>query len=395
MTVEPTRPMKVLFLNEALGGHTTVHHNLKLELRDHPDVHATFLDVPAAGVVRRLVGASIPKLGDLDLDLQPVRAQLAAAAVARRLLMKVGANFDVWHIYTANAGLLASDLMKAHPCVVTTDTTNVYNARRLPYREPTQFTGINVAAVKSFERRVLNAADVVVANSTWAASSMRDDYGVAANHITTLPFGISAPDFDGPAPGPSVAGAAANASGLPRVTFVGRQLERKGALRLLRLHQEHFRDRFELVLVTTEPVDAAPNVTIIDDVRPGDGQIWEILRSTAIFAFPSGIDQAPNAVLEAMAAGVPVIAIDAAAQKEMVVDGVTGLLAQPEDDRTLINALEKLLNDPPGRVAMGAAGRARMLEHYDMKASTAGLVDILRTVVETSDKPGFGSKAAR
>lgn len=380
--------MKVLFLNEALGGHTTVHHNLKLELAAHPDVEAVFLDIPKPGVGRRVVGAAVPYLGDLDLDLQPFRAQLAAAAVARRLLMKFGSSFDVWHIYTANAGLLASDLMAAHPCVVTTDTTNVHNASRLPYREPTRFTPVNVGAVKTFERRVLNAADLIVANSEWAARSMRDDYGITGDQIAVLPFGISAPAFDGPAPGP--AGGA-----LPRVTFVGRQLERKGALRLLRLHEERFQDRFELVLVTTEPVRTGRNVTVIDDVRPGDGKIWDILRSTAVFAFPSGIDQAPNAILEAMAAGVPVVAIDAAAQKEMVVDGVTGLLAQPDDDASLITALETLLSDPALRVKMGAAGRDRMLERYDMKASTAGLVEALRRVVMTSDKAGYVRSAVR
>ena len=376
--------LRVLFLNEALGGHTTVHHNLRVELEAaHPDVEATFLDVPAAGYARRLVGGAVPGLGDLDLDLQPVRAQLAAGAVARRLLQARGEGFDVWHIYTANAGLLSFDLMAAHPSVVTTDTTNVHNASRLPYRAPTAFSRFNVAAVKPLERRVLEAADTVVANSEWAAASMRDDYGIDDSHIRLLRFGISPPrdrDFDAPAPGLSVSNA------LPRVTFVGRQLERKGALRLLRIHQERFVDRFELVLVTTETVAPARNVTVVDTVRPGDGSIWDVLRDSAVFAFPSPIDQAPNAILEGMAAGLPVIAVNEAAQAEMVVDGETGLLVEPNDDATLIAALETLVDDPAKRVAMGAAGRARMQAHYDMAVSTADLVAELRRVANESPK---------
>gem|GEM_PF-661181 len=380
-------PLRVLFLNEALGGHTTVHHNLRVELQAHPDVDATFVDVPSAGVARRILGGAVPGLADLDLDLQPVRAQLAAAAVARRLLQSAGDRFDVWHIYTANAALLSSDLLSRHPSVVTTDTTNVHNATRLPYRSPTKYSRVNAAIVKPLERRVLKAADTVVANSVWAADSMRSDYGLADSQIRLIRFGISAPrdrGFDQQAPGLDPTDA------LPKVTFVGRQLERKGALRLLRLHQEHFVDRFELVLVTTEAVAPARNVTVIDSVRPGDGTIWDILRASAIFAFPSPIDQAPNAVLEAMAAGLPVIAVDEAAQAEMVVEGETGLLVQPEDDASLGAALDSLLANADTRVAMGAAGRARALEHYDMATSTRDLVAELRRVATESPKRGTG-----
>lgn len=376
--------LRVLFLNEALGGHTTVHHNLRVELESHPEIEPVFVDVPKAGVSRRIVGAALPILGQLDADLQPVRAQYAAAAVARRLLKRHAPAVDVCHVYTANAGLLATDLLAAHPSIVTTDTTNVYNVERLPYRQPTRVTPVNLAAVKARERRVYNACDAVVANSAWAAESMRRDYGIADNHIRLIRFGITAPAFDAPAPGP-----APTAPGtLPKVTFVGRQLERKGARRLLRIHQEHFRDECELVLVTTEAVGPAPNLTVISDIRPGDGRIWDALRNSAVFAFPSDIDQAPNAILEAMGAGVPVIAVNIAAQAEMVVAGETGLLVEPFDDDGLRQALRRLLDNPEERVRMGAAGRERMIEHYDMAASTAALVDLFHEVAATSPKAG-------
>jgi len=379
------KKLRVLFLNEALGGHTTVHHNLRLELSNHPDIEPVFVDVPTAGLPRRVVGAALPILGPLDADLQPVRAQYAAAAVARNLLKQHAPTVDVCHVYTANAGLLATDLLRQHPSVVTTDTTNVHNVKRLPYREPTWATPVNLAAVKGRERAVYRVCDKVVANSDWAAESMRRDYGIANDHIRLIRFGITAPDFVTPAPGPAVTGPA---SPLPKVTFVGRQLERKGALRLLRIHQEHFRDECELVLVTTEAVTPAPNVTVISDVRPGDGRIWDALRESAVFAFPSDIDQAPNAVLEAMGAGVPVIAVNIAAQAEMVQPGTTGLLIEPTDDEGLRRSLRRLLDNPEERVRMGAAGRQRMLEHYDMARSTAALVDLFHEVAASSPKVG-------
>ena len=51
MTGDPIHP---LFVNENMGGHTTLHLAIRTALRDHPDVHPQFFDVPAAGTLRRL-----------------------------------------------------------------------------------------------------------------------------------------------------------------------------------------------------------------------------------------------------------------------------------------------------------------------------------------------------
>src|SRR5690606_23893270 len=140
---------------------------------------------------------------------------------------------------------------------------------------PTALTPATVALTKPFERRVHRAADFVVANSGWAADSLVEDYGVDGERLRVLPFGIEAPAFD-PAAAPGTV-RSGRPGGKPSVVFVGRQLERKGGLQLLRLHQAHLRDVAELVLVTTEPVEPAPGVRVIDDLRPGDPRLWDVL----------------------------------------------------------------------------------------------------------------------
>ena len=75
--------MRVLFVNENIGGHATVHHHLRRALEAHPEVEADFLDVPPPSLLRRLIGMRLPGLAGLDLDLQPLRAQLAASAWVR------------------------------------------------------------------------------------------------------------------------------------------------------------------------------------------------------------------------------------------------------------------------------------------------------------------------
>ena len=84
--------------------------------------------------------------------------------------------------------------------------------------------------------------------------------------------------------------------------FVGHQLERKGGRRLLRLHQEHLRDQCDLLLVTTEPVVPVPGVRVVSHLRGGNDALWDVLAEADLMCFPSTIDQAPNVVLEAMAA---------------------------------------------------------------------------------------------
>lgn len=369
--------MRVLFVNENIGGHKSVHATLRRELVAHPDIEADFLDVPPPTTWRRVVGTSVPGLGRHDLDLQALRAQLALSGWVRRRLLERIADVDVLHVYTGNAGLRSADLIRTIPTVVSTDATGETNAYRLPTRMPTRFTPRAVRAAHRFEQPVYEAATLVVANTQWVAESLRTSYAVGADKLRTFPFGITAPAFgDGPAPGTR------REDGLPRLVFVGRSLGRKGALRLHRLHQAHLADECELVIVSPEDVPAGRNVVAVQDVTVGSGRLWEELRAAAVFVFPSQMDQAPNAVIEAMAAGLPVVALDLDALPEMVPPSV-GSLVPRDDDAALVAVLRDLVRDPDLRARQGAAARARFCAEYDAGLSTQRLVDTLTEARET------------
>src|SRR4051794_722190 len=113
-----------------------MHQHLREAVATRPDVQATFIDIPRPGLARRLVGARVPGLARLDVDLQPTRAQLAAAVIARRLVRHAAPNADAVHWYTYNSALLCTDLVRARPSIVGVDMTNVQNDQRLPYRSP-------------------------------------------------------------------------------------------------------------------------------------------------------------------------------------------------------------------------------------------------------------------
>lgn len=344
-----------------------MHHAIRRSLQAHEDVTATFFDVPPPTGFRRLVGARVPGLDRLDADLQPLRIQAAASAVVRRHLADAPPT-DVLHLYTHNVALGSARLVRARPTVVSLDATNHQNAYRLPQRRPTALTPYALRPTLRLERAVYEAASLIVAQSEWAMASLTDDYDIPSSKIRVIPFGISLPPPPSPAP---------SEQGLARITFVGRSMDRKGGWRLLKTWRKHLRHLSRLTLVTLDRVDLEPGLEVYNDIRPGDGKLERLLEATAIFAFPTELDTFGYAAIEAMAAGVPVVATATAALPEVVEHGVTGLLAPVGDDDAFRRALERLLGDADLRHRMGSAGRERVEQRFDADVTTVELLDVL------------------
>jgi len=95
--------------------------------------------------------------------------------------------------------------------------------------------------------------------------------------------------------------------------------------------------------------------------------IPQLLAAMDLFVLSSFWEGMPNAVLEAMATGLPVVATAVGGTPEVVVDGVTGLLVPPRDPVALAQAIERLLADPELRHRMGQAGRERVEQHFSVE----------------------------
>jgi glycosyltransferase involved in cell wall biosynthesis len=97
--------------------------------------------------------------------------------------------------------------------------------------------------------------------------------------------------------------------------------------------------------------------------------IPEILAATDVFVLPSILpDSFPTVILEAMAAGKPVVATRSGGASEMVLDAETGLLISIGDVKKGAEALDKLIKNVNLRIEMGKAGRNRVLHEYSLEA---------------------------
>jgi len=90
-----------------------------------------------------------------------------------------------------------------------------------------------------------------------------------------------------------------------------------------------------------------------------------------------GMDNLPTVIMEAMAAGLPVISTSLAGVPEMVEPGVTGNLVPPGDSAALAEAIDALLSDPAAARALGAKGRDLAATRFSAEANVRALVAIL------------------
>jgi glycosyltransferase involved in cell wall biosynthesis len=95
-----------------------------------------------------------------------------------------------------------------------------------------------------------------------------------------------------------------------------------------------------------------------------------------VFCLPSYREGVPRSAIEAMSTGLPVVASDIRGCREVVADGVTGLLIPDRAHAAIARAVARLLADPGLREAMGAAGRARAVERFDEELVIERTLDV-------------------
>lgn len=181
----------------------------------------------------------------------------------------------------------------------------------------------------------------------------------------------------------------------PVVGFVGRQDEGKGAPTLVRAMQLVWRRRPEALLLLAgprshrDPATAAALAALGPEERGRvvevsdfpDADAPDVFAACDLLAQPSAEESFGIVLTEAWMVGRPVIGASIPATRDLVSDGEDGLIVPPSDPARLAEAVDALLACPPTRARMGAAGRAKVISRYTVKAMTDAWESMLVDVV--------------
>lgn len=197
----------------------------------------------------------------------------------------------------------------------------------------------------------------------------------APERIVTIPNGVALPSVGGAA---TASGQSADPRGNgPLVGMVGRLSWKKGYAFALaaavKLKERIPGVRFDIVgdgEQRRELEESAQRLGLADTVRflGQRRDVPELMRTFDCYVLSSVIEGMPNALLEAMALGLPVVTTSAGGSAEVVCDGESGLVVPPRDPDALANAVERVLRDADFARRIAASGERRVRENFSLDA---------------------------
>jgi glycosyltransferase involved in cell wall biosynthesis len=187
-----------------------------------------------------------------------------------------------------------------------------------------------------------------------------------------------------------------------QLLFVGRLATEKGLPILIdalaRLHDRRPAPRLTIVGDGREraAVEARAHTMGVSDRVCFTGyqtpeQITRWLRRADVFVLPSLAEGVPVVLMEAMASGVPVVATSVGGVSELVEHGVSGFLAPAAAPGALAERIEALLDDPALRNRFGRAGRAKVVEEFNLAIEVGHLRHLFEwAILDSGGTPGRG-----
>lgn len=239
----------------------------------------------------------------------------------------------------------------------------------------------------------LQNASMITTNAT---ELVRKSRALApAREVTLIPNGVAA-DFFTPGPASPELRQSLGLDSAPVIGFSGELRAKKGLNVLLLAFRELAQTRTATLLLVggVRPGGDADTLRVFEKQNPGLNictvpavplaEMPAYYRLMDILVCPSLHDGLPNAVLEAMSCGLPVIGTYAGGIPDAIVDGESGLLISPGDVPLLVHALDTLLADPALRTRLGEQARSRILQKFTIQQELEGNLDVYHRIFGTA-----------
>jgi len=227
------------------------------------------------------------------------------------------------------------------------------------------------------ERLIARAVDLVIATCTDEVRELRS-MGAPADRIEIVPCGVDLELFS-PTRASAVSVAGGREGQPARLLILGRLVPRKGvADAIAALAQVPDAQLLVVGGPAPEQLDADPEARRLRELAAAHGvadrvrllgrqphaELPSLMRSCDLLLAVPWYEPFGITPLEAMAAGLPVVATAVGGLQDTVLDGITGRLVPPRRPDLLARVLNQLLADPARRLAMAQAGRERVLGRY-------------------------------
>lgn len=160
------------------------------------------------------------------------------------------------------------------------------------------------------------------------------------------------------------------------ITTAGRLIEQKGQIYLIRAVKKLHEQGIKCSLKIYGEGKLRSELEREGGELPGIRPIKEILAETDIFVLPSLWEGLPLVLVEAMAAGRPIIATRVSGSREMIQDGINGFLVEPKDVDALATKLIELIKNPALCQQFSVAARERA-KHFSLQNNIATLMSLI------------------
>ncbi len=362
------------FVMEQTLGHVTHHQNLARWADQDASIRAVWLPVSESEVDGWDRVPGIRSNWSLRGSLRAWTC-LNAAAKTQRL--------DAIFFHTQTVSLFALNWMARVPTVISLDATpKNFDSFGPEYGHRAGNDSWLDRRKFRWNQRTFESCAALTCMSDWAKRSLVEDYGIPPAKVTVIQPGVDLElwNFAGERQG--------RQDGRPlRLLFVGADFVRKGGPELVEAFRNGLQGTCQLDIVTKD-AQAAQTLQGIEGLHvhlglsPNSDPLRRLYANADLFVFPTHGECLGIAAIEAMAAGLPVIATSVGGVPEVVEDGLNGLMIPLNDPSSIGSAVRALLADPTRLENMACASRELAERRFDGSRNYTAILSLLKRVTE-------------